>query len=81
MMEWILYVVLAMVTALVMLILSPRFKGSKDAPPLVTESKIVPIPIIGVIVEFFISPNKMIQRCYDDYGPVFTIPVRIFDFF
>jgi hypothetical protein len=36
----------------------------------------VPIPLLGVMAEFFSSPNTMIQRCHRDYGPVFTIPVR-----
>ena len=75
MMEWLLYGLLALVTGLALLIISPRFKGGKDAPPVVTHSSVVPIPLIGVIAEFFKSPNTMIKRCYKDYGPVFTIPV------
>jgi len=75
MMEWLLYGLLALITGLAMLIISPRFKGGKDAPPVVTNSPVVPIPLIGVIAEFFKSPNTMIKRCYKDYGPVYTIPV------
>ena len=75
MMEWLLYGLLALLTIVAMLILSPRFKGDKHAPPLVTSSTVVPIPLLGVIAEFFKSPNTMIKRCYRDYGPVFTIPV------
>jgi hypothetical protein len=56
-------------------LLRPR-KGGKDAPPVVTWSPVVPIPVIGVICEFFKGPNDMMKRCYKDYGPVFTIPVR-----
>lgn len=56
--------------------LRPR-RGGKDAPPLVTESKVVPFPLIGVIGEFLKSPNDMMKRCYDDYGQVFTIPVSM----
>ena len=76
MIEWLLYGLLALISILSLLIISPRFKGSKNAPPLVTSSSIVPIPLFGVIAEFFKSPNNMIKRCYKDYGPVFTIPVR-----
>ena len=75
MFEWLLYVLLALVTLVAFLIISPRFKGGKDAPPIVTASPVVPIPLIGVIAEFFKSPNTMIKRCYQDYGSVFTIPV------
>jgi hypothetical protein len=82
MMEWLLYGLLygllTLLTGLALVLLSPRFKGGKDAPPLVTSSPVVPIPLIGVIAEFFKSPNTMIKRCHRDYGPVFTIPVRLF---
>ena len=56
-------------------LLRPR-KGGKNAPPVVAESPVVPIPLIGHIAEFFKSPNTMVQRCYRDYGPIFTLPVR-----
>ena len=56
-------------------LLRPR-RGGKDAPPMVLESPVFPIPVIGVIMEFFKSPNTMVKRCHTDYGPVFTIPVR-----
>lgn len=75
MIEWLLYGLLALVTLVALLIISPRFKGGKDAPPVVTDSSVVPIPLVGVIAEFFKSPNTMIKRCYRDYGSVFTIPV------
>ena len=55
-------------------LLRPR-RGGKDAPPMVLESPVFPIPVIGVIMEFFASPNSMVTRCVKDYGPVFTIPV------
>lgn len=77
MIEWLFYGLLALLTVVALLIVSPRFNGGKNAPPLVTSSTVVPIPLIGVIAEFFKSPNTMIKRCYRDYGPVFTIPVRI----
>lgn len=57
-------------------ILRPR-GGGKDGPPMVLESPVFPIPVIGVILEFFVSPNTMVKRCYRDYGPVFTIPVSV----
>lgn len=51
--------------------------GGKGSPPLVTESKIFSIPFFGVISEFLKSPNDMMTRCVEDYGPVFTIPVSL----
>ena len=54
--------------------LRPR-RGGKYAPPLVLDSTVVPIPFVGVIAEFFKSPNSMVKRCYNDYGLCFTIPV------
>jgi hypothetical protein len=57
-------------------VIRPRHGKTKNAPPLVSSSTVYPIPIIGHIVEFFKSPHSMVKRCYDDYGPVFTIPVR-----
>jgi sterol 14-demethylase len=77
--SWLFYGLLAVLSVLAVVIVSPRFKGGKDAPPIVTSSTVVPIPLIGVIAEFFKSPNTMIKRCYQDYGPVFTIPVRSAD--
>jgi len=56
-------------------LLRPRQGGGKNAPPTVVDSNVVPIPIIGVLAEFFKSPHAMIKRCYKDYGTVFTIPV------
>jgi hypothetical protein len=54
--------------------LRPR-GGGKGSPPLVTESKVFPIPFVGVISEFLKSPNDMMTRCLKDYGSIFTIPV------
>lgn len=56
------------------LLLRPR-RGGKNAPPVVSSSPVVPIPLIGHLAEFFKSPNSMIKRCYEQIGPVFTIPV------
>jgi fructose 1,6-bisphosphatase len=72
------FVAVASITVLSFLwtvLLRPR-RGGKDAPPLVVSGK-SNIPFIGVLLEFFSSPNKMVQRCLNDYGPVFTIPVRM----
>jgi len=55
-------------------VLRPR-GGGENGPPMVLSSPVYPIPVIGVIIEFFASPNSMATRCYKDYGPVFTIPV------
>lgn len=53
-------------------LLRPR-SGGTNAPPMVQSNN--GIPIIGVLMEFFKSPNTMVQRCYKEYGGVFTIPV------
>ena len=62
-------------------VLRPKRNGSNI--PIVTESNIVlfgffKLPLIGVISEFLKSPNEMMKRCVQDYGPVFTIPVSSF---
>jgi hypothetical protein len=69
-------IVVFVVSLLWFLVLLPR-RGGKNAPPMVLWSPVVPIPFVGVIAEFFLSPNTMVIRCLKDYGPVFTIPVRI----
>ena len=56
-------------------VLRPRSKGGKNGPPVVTTSPVCGLPVVGTIVEFGKSPVKMVQRCYEDYGPVFTVPV------
>ena len=56
--------------------LRPR-KGGKNAPPTITSSSVCRIPVFGVLVEFFKSPNTMVKRCAQDYGSIFTIPVRV----
>jgi hypothetical protein len=58
--------------------LRPR-RGGKDAPPLASDfgGGPFPVPIVGHLMEFFSSPNSMIQRCTKEIGPVFTIPVRL----
>merc|ERR1712157_218116 len=48
-------------------------KVGKDAPPIVTAKSSV--PILGTALEFGASPMNMVRRCYDDYGPVFTVPI------
>lgn len=53
-------------------------RGGKNAPPVVTDYPANAIPIIGHLVEFFSSPNSMIKRCYQQIGPVFTIPVSLY---
>uniref|UniRef100_A0A6U0S3F5 Uncharacterized protein n=1 Tax=Eucampia antarctica TaxID=49252 RepID=A0A6U0S3F5_9STRA len=53
----------------------PRQSPKPNAPPMVMSSPIVKIPIIGVALEFGLSPVKMVRRCYDKYGPVYTVPV------
>lgn len=60
---------------IVWLILRPR-KGGPDAPPMVLSSPISKVPYLGMAIEFGKSPVKMVRRCFDDYGPVFTVPVR-----
>jgi hypothetical protein len=62
----------------VVCIYQPRSRGGSQAPPVVTHSPKFPVPWIGPILEFFASPNTMVQRCLQDYGNVFTIPVCIY---
>jgi len=57
-----------------LLVFRPRTKGGSTAPPVVTSSPVSKLPVIGTIVEFATSPVKLVQRCYEDYGPVFTVP-------
>merc|ERR1719409_501924 len=57
------------------LFLLPRKRGGKDAPPMVTSSSVSSIPLLGPAIEFGKSPVKMVKRCYDEYGPVFTVPI------
>jgi len=63
--------------ASLLLFLRPRKAGRKDAPPLITSSPVSSVPLLGPAIEFGKSPVKMVRRCYDDYGPVFTVPVRL----
>ena len=75
---WYFYLALGLI-AFWFFALRPR-GGGKGSPPLVTESKAVPLPLVGVICEFLKNPNEMMKRCYKDYGQVFTIPVSHFCF-
>lgn len=52
--------------------LRPR-KGGENAPPMIKSN--VNIPIFGPCIEFGKSPMKMVKRLYDDYGPVYTVPI------
>eukprot|EP00934_Nitzschia_sp_Nitz4_P003321 Nitzschia sp. Nitz4//scaffold169_size48518//7008//8556//NITZ4_007063-RA/size48518-snap-gene-0.57-mRNA-1//-1//CDS//3329538361//3311//frame0 len=70
---WYLFLVFGLV-AIWWFLLRPR-GGGKGSPPLVTDSKVFPIPLVGVISEFMKSPNDMMTRCVKDYGQVFTIPL------
>jgi hypothetical protein len=71
---WQFYVALGVVSVW-WLLLRPR-TGGKNAPPMVLSSTVVKLPLVGVLAEFLKSPNDMMKRCYQDYGSVFTIPVR-----
>ena len=62
----------------VLILLRPRRAKNSDAPPMVLSSPVAKIPIIGPAIEFGLSPVKMTKRCYEQYGPVFTIPVSNF---
>lgn len=65
---------MAAVLSGLLFLVRPRHGGNK-APPMVLSSKIAPYPLIGPLVEFAKSPVKMVRRCYDDYGPVYTVPI------
>mmetsp|Transcript_35999 Transcript_35999/g.52760 ORF Transcript_35999/g.52760 Transcript_35999/m.52760 type:complete len:492 (+) Transcript_35999:103-1578(+) len=62
----------AMLFLSILFLLRPR-KGGYGSPPMISST--VKIPIFGPCVEFGRSPMKMVKRCYDDYGPVFTVPI------
>jgi len=64
-------------TLAVLLFIRPRHAKQSDAPPMVLSSPVVKIPLIGQVLEFGMSPVKMTKRCYDQYGPVFTVPVSV----
>lgn len=51
----------------------PRKAKNSDAPPMITS--VVKIPLIGQVIEFGKGPVKMVERCFKEYGPVFTVPV------
>ena len=68
--------VIGVVLVGIYLLIRPR-RGGSDAPPCVTSSPIVPIPILGMPLEFGLSPVKMITRCFQEYGRIFTIPVCV----
>jgi hypothetical protein len=70
----VLYVLLFLVSV-IYLLLRPR-RGGPGAPPVADSSPLFPnIPLLGPLLEFFKSPNTMVQRCYEQLGPVFTISV------
>jgi uncharacterized protein (TIGR03382 family) len=70
-------VVVALAVALLglWLLVRPR-KGGPNTPPMVLSSSVVPIPYIGMAIEFGKSPIRMVRRCLAQYGPIFTVPVR-----
>jgi len=61
------------VTSVILYFLVPRKAANSDAPPMVTSSPVVKIPLIGQIIEFGLGPINMVSRCYKEYGPVFTV--------
>jgi hypothetical protein len=71
--EMIHYVVCAAIAVVVWLLFLRSRRSRPDAPPAVSSKS--GIPLLGILMEFFKSPNSMVQRCLKDYGPVFTIPV------
>jgi len=69
----ILYGLIGLILVIYLVFVRPR-RGGKDAPPLVDTSPIVAGPF-GMILEFGKSPVRMIRRCYDTYGGIYTIPL------
>jgi sterol 14-demethylase len=59
--------------AIVLYFTIPRKAKNKDAPPMAKPNN--KIPLVGQIVEFGKGPLKMVQRCYEEYGPVYTVPM------
>jgi sterol 14-demethylase len=64
-----------LLTLAILYFIRPRHAKRSDAPPMVLSSPIVKIPLIGQVLEFGLSPVKMTKRCFDQYGPVFTVPM------
>jgi sterol 14-demethylase len=64
---------LIVVPVLILRTITRMKNRSKDLPPIITSN--VPIPIVGPAIEFGKSPMKMVHRCYEAYGPVFTVPI------
>jgi len=51
----------------------PKKKSADNLPPIISSN--VHIPIVGPAIEFGKSPMKMVHRCYETYGSVFTVPI------
>ena len=62
----------AVLILVLLVVLTPK-KGGKNAPPMISST--VQIPVVGPALEFVKSPLAMVKRCYDEYGPVYTVPV------
>lgn len=63
---------LGLASILAFFFLLPKRVG-KDAPPIVKSTS--SIPILGTALEFGASPMNMVRRCYEEYGPVYTVPI------
>lgn len=62
----------AVLLAVVIFLLRPK-KGGANAPPMITSTS--SIPFFGPCIEFGKSPMKMVKRCYDKFGAVYTVPI------
>mmetsp|Transcript_65429 Transcript_65429/g.76881 ORF Transcript_65429/g.76881 Transcript_65429/m.76881 type:complete len:480 (+) Transcript_65429:215-1654(+) len=63
---------IAIALFVIYILLRPR-KGAQGAPPCVQPTS--KIPVLGSCIEFGASPMKMVKRCYEEYGPVFTLNI------
>jgi hypothetical protein len=70
-----LWLIVVFVISVWFLLLRPRRGGTT---PLVLHAPAFPIPLVGVLMEFFKGPNDMIKRCHEQIGPVFTIPASTY---
>eukprot|EP00903_Cladosiphon_okamuranus_P015547 g14353.t1 len=61
----------ALVTCVVLALMSALRRRPHDAPPIVK----LGMPVVGNVRAFLRSPLKMMSTCYEKYGAVFTVPM------
>eukprot|EP00752_Nemacystus_decipiens_P012521 g11089.t1 len=66
----------ALVACILLALISAFRRSPKDAPPVVRMG----MPVLGNITAFLRSPLKMMSKCYDKHGAVFTVPMMGINF-